>query len=336
MTGVKGASKVDDGSANVVVANDGAAVKSLKFTAFVQDSSGASRDADVRSITVQPSADIAAFTVKRFTVSITVVNFSDTLTGQLVVQASGVSSATRPLVLAAPGGTNRRYATWVLWLSLLVAGAEVAFRARRQYEAMSRGRRFKLGNRVGPANWDLSQSWASTLTVVAAVLGTIVGAGVLPATTHYVSKGGFTGLNLFFGVLAVAAPFAFNSARVVTNLTAQVKELKYEGYVWSFLLSSALTLWAVLGELATLGLLFAELEWAGSLSRVALIPIGVAIAVAIVGVLYYAWRSIGWVLAKQTEFTLAVAERLAQVPRERVDALVAEKGEPTQPPWAVM
>ena len=108
----------------------------------------------------------------------------------------------------------------------------------------------KLGDRMGPPNWDFSKSWGSSFTVLGAVLGTIVAAkGVIPDQPKFLTQpGGYAALNLAFGLIIVLAPFLYRA--LSSPVPVGGAEPQYEGYVWSFLVCTLLTVWAVLGQLA--------------------------------------------------------------------------------------
>jgi hypothetical protein len=80
-----------------------------------------------------------------------------------------------------------------------------------------------------------------------------------------------------------------------------VKEPQYQGYVWSFLFSSMVTLWAVAGELLTVFLLFREIRTAQSLSKLSVwVMLGVVVFAAVL-LLLYAWTSIRAILKDQID-----------------------------------
>jgi hypothetical protein len=106
---------------------------------------------------------------------------------------------------------------------------------------------------------------------------------VLPANTELLPKAQYFGLSRLFGALTVVAPFGYNAVRCPEK-TDGGKRLEYHGYVWSLLSATALTLWAVLGQLVTLSLLLKELhnaisglvssifQWGLLLTAIGLIP----------------------------------------------------------------
>jgi hypothetical protein len=64
--------------------------------------------------------------------------------------------------------------------------------------------RAALKTAIGDASWDFSKSWASNITVVGAILGTVLSAKILPTPTAVVdSPNGYTALSLLFGALVV-------------------------------------------------------------------------------------------------------------------------------------
>ena len=108
----------------------------------------------------------------------------------------------------------------------------------------------------GP-KWSLD-SWATTVTAAGAVLGTVLGALTFPDTPEQVSKDTLVSLNVFFGLLLVTGPFLLKALR-----RPSASPTDQEGGLWgtnlTVLLASCMILAAVVGEIATLGLLFSEL-----------------------------------------------------------------------------
>jgi hypothetical protein len=148
---------------------------------------------------------------------------------------------------------------------------------------------------LGPANWSYSESWATSLTLVGALLGTILGAGVLPDELDLFSKAGYSAFNVLFGMLVLVAPLVYAAAQNRLQDAADGTP-QYQGATWAFAVASIVTMWGVLGELATVGLLFREIEKAGGLST-GLVVLGSCILVAIIIVAgIYTWRRIGFIL----------------------------------------
>ena len=171
-----------------------------------------------------------------------------------------------------------------------------------------------LTSRLGPADWSFSTSWASNITVVGALLGTILSAGVLPDATK-VSKATYAGLNLFFGVLILVAPLLYTATQnaVEVHRRDPEKETQYQGYVFAFLAASAITLWAVVGELVTVLLLFREIRVGNSIPEPAIWVMGAIIVLACLLLARYAWTTIDTVITTECELRPARQARKRQL-----------------------
>src|SRR5437867_3237308 len=189
---------------------------------------------------------------------------------------------------------------WLVFGPLIVATALVVVRA----VVLDRRVSFSLWNRIGPANWDLSKSWASNVTVLGATLGTIIAAkGVVPDTTSHLSNASFAGLDVFFGVLVAIAPLFFNAFRTVKQRHNRHgdKEAQFVGFVGTFFIAAIITLWGCIGQLATLLALVQEIQAAGSLSPEIVDVLGAVFASTIILAVIYAWISIGAIAIAQTD-----------------------------------
>lgn len=210
----------------------------------------ASRSASIKA-TLAGSAEIkprqAANVGVRFT---GLKGLTEDATGQIVVQGGSkpvaqsatITPALQPLV------------DWPLVIvlgcmgaSLLLIGA-IALRVLGKRSAA--GGSLLLGPAPGP-KWSYD-SWATHLTAVGALLGTVLGAATLPAVPVQIDKESLVGLSLLFAGLAAAGPFVFQAIRS-PDAKAGEEEGNW-GYTWGLLIACWLTLGAVLGELTTLGL----------------------------------------------------------------------------------
>jgi hypothetical protein len=102
---------------------------------------------------------------------------------------------------------------------------------------------------AGPA-WTAKDSWVTNIAAVGAVLGTVLSNTTLNAKFQAAAPG-LTLLYVVFGGVAALAPLVYGAtaklqSQGITDTT---------GSVWGFLLAGVASLFAVLGELATLGLL---------------------------------------------------------------------------------
>lgn len=199
-------------------------------------------------------------------------------------------------------------ANTALVLSSLVLAALVVVAAR----AISRPR----GTTIDFPQWEFSKSWASNLTVVGAVLGTVLSAKVLPKRTVVVTPDGYTALSLLFGILVVIAPFLYTAFRKGKRTPTGPE---YEGRNGVFLVASAVTIWAVCGEIGTIGLVLYEAQHGKALALGAVIPMLVALGAALVLTCVYAIQSIRLLL----ECEAPEAEERETKERIRTEAPVA-------------
>jgi hypothetical protein len=144
---------------------------------------------------------------------------------------------------------------------------------------MSKDWRLALGSVSKNVKWDFSKSWASNLTVFGGVLTAVFAAKILPdqaavgttaITPVFATAAGYTSLSLLFSILIVFAPFVFVAIRSIPS------GANGYGRGAGLLAACWLTLWAVVGELTTVGLIFYEAFHGQTVS------LGVAIAVWIV------------------------------------------------------
>ena len=230
-------------------------------------------------------------------------------------------SVAAPLPRAASSGTR-----WWIWLvvfaPLVAALAFVGWCWRAKPQGS------KLRDRLGPANWDFSASFGSTLTVFGSLLGTILSASVLPDTSS-APPGTYAALNLLFGVIVVVAPFIYTATQKPEQVhqDSTITEPQYQGYVRWFLIATVMTLWAVIGELATIGLVFNEIRAGGSMPAIVLWVL-VVVLVASGGFLFLlAQRRIEAILTEQSATDENLGAKRQEV-RQRLQTL----GLPNVPP----
>jgi hypothetical protein len=145
----------------------------------------------------------------------------------------------------------------------------------------------KPGDPLGEVDWSFTDSWASTLTAVGALLGTILAtSGIIAQDAEPLTSNALTGLNLFFGALVVIAPLVFSAAQKAEPPQAKDESPRYKGFIWSLLLACFLTIWGVLGELGTLFLLLREVE-AGFFHASVMWVFTAVLGVAVVAVFAY-------------------------------------------------
>lgn len=190
----------------------------------------------------------------------------------------------------------------------------------------------QLCDRMGPEVWDPKQSWASTVTAIGALLGTVLSARDLPIKTEGGTiKTEFLGMSIFFGALILIAPLIYNATRTKKKVDDKAgepgeKKDQYQGYVWSFMLSSLITLWGAVGQVIALFLFFGMLklslatafQWLFGLTLFPLIPL-------------YAWRSIR--IAIQTA---DVAATKKQTELDWKSRGIQKQSEPPLPEWSIL
>ncbi len=223
---------------------------------------------------------------------------------------------------------------------------------------------YGLMDRMGHAQWDFTTSWASILTVVGALLGTVL-SGQQGATAQY----GY--LNLFFLLLVALAPLVYNfigsleeadptlTAQNQSNTSALVQGLtqsnpnvdkntedpmtyQYQGYVWGFLTASTFTLWAVIGELFTLIVLLGDIARPSSVNAYVLV-IQLFLVVVVLCVGYYGWKTVPWTLQAQVSHKIArkkvqrnYLEIVRKMSPEEAAAAQGKRPEPALPSWSLL
>jgi hypothetical protein len=174
----------------------------------------------------------------------------------------------------------------LVWGSLALSIALLAARWWRLSKPRPR-----MSDPMGEVNWSFSNSWASSMTAGGAFLGTILAASVIPASAVPFSPGALAGLNLLFGFIIVLAPLTFSASSRINKPAPPDTGPDYVGYVGLFLVAVGLTIWATLGELATIAILLDELQ-SGTLSSALTWLFFVLLLISIAGIGCYAWGTI--------------------------------------------
>jgi hypothetical protein len=145
---------------------------------------------------------------------------------------------------------------------------------------------------MGASQWTFSSSAATNLTFVGSLLGMVLVSSSIPDFPHQMTKQSFTVLSLTFAVFAGLSPILYNFCCEPVGLdSANSQLLDFQGWVWLFLIADGLTIWAVCGQLGTLGLLFNEFANRQHISRV-IAGCAWCVAVAVgVALLIYCFRS---------------------------------------------
>jgi hypothetical protein len=169
--------------------------------------------------------------------------------------------------------------------------------------------RLGLGLLTGPApgpKWSF-ESWASHLTGVGGLLGSVVVLAVIPAVSEQVEKESLVELNILFAALAAIAPFVFQAVRRRDAKALENLEEEGWGFTWALLIACWLVLGATLGQLSTLGLTVWVITGGGTLGVALEVLLGILVLLAVYYVIAttYALASIDWkeiaMLATQKE-----------------------------------
>lgn len=158
--------------------------------------------------------------------------------------------------------------------------------------------RGKLGTLVGGPQWSFGTSFATNFTVGAGLLTPLLGVSVTSDALHYMTKSSYTLLALLFAALLLIAPalFSFFSVpRQIISAPGQTTTTA-SGSVRLFLVTSALMIVAVAGQLITVGLAIGEVKFRGSLNWPAAIFIFCLLVTAGVGTIVVAVRTLNTLL----------------------------------------
>ena len=195
---------------------------------------------------------------------------------------------------------------------------------------------------LGPATWDYSSSWASTFTLVGALLGTVLAqSGVLPQPTRYLSsRASYAGLNVAFVIITVLAPLVYTalSSGEPPQRGMGVGRPHYQGFVWGFLLATVLTLWGSLGQVVTVIFLLREIAASDGLSSSATIALDGLLGMSILLFCVYSWRGIAWIVTFQGNQTSKSDSGCAPALPVGPNLLEGRKGSsaPSLPPWHLL
>jgi succinate dehydrogenase hydrophobic anchor subunit len=236
-----------------------------------------------------------------------------------------------------------RIPSWLYWLIFAPIPIGIIW-VVIAYFRINQTERCGLDRHMGPATWNFSQSWASNITAVGALLGTILTAGFLPDETA-LPKATYAYLNFFFGVLVVVAPFVYTavSTPVPVHKRTPGTQAQFQGFVAGFIVAAGLTMAAVLGELCTIFLLFNEIQAVNSVPGAAEIFVGILLAIAGVLVFVYTWVSVQAIIKDQCKAEREKSQRQKAKRAELIsrgfaaEQVPAEQDlTPDRPPWPVL
>jgi hypothetical protein len=287
----------DDSSGKISVwlKNTSAKEVTPEFVASLEDADGHAIPAEDASVVTVDDEDnpvdpppLAANDVARYRLYLKGSAADEDGSGQLVATGAGVAAASVSLSVG-PDSNITRGVDAALVIPFAAAFVLILIAVFAVVMPVS------LASPLGTLDFDFSQSFASTLTAVGALLGTIISAGVLADETVNLSKEAFTALNLLFGVAIVAAAIVYSACQKAVweddpnDGDKQIRQL--QGYVGPFLLACLITAWAVFGELWVSWLLVDELGESNGLTSFAVDVFKALLIVAAVAMAFYTlWR----------------------------------------------
>lgn len=188
---------------------------------------------------------------------------------------------TRSLLLSAP--SNETYSTWIVCASASVAFIFCCI----AIAVFWRGLRLPMGG----AQWDFTSSWATHVTVGGGILAIIFAASLLPDYPHFLTKQAYMTINLLFSVLIILAPAVYNLTCTPSSPDAN-GTVCYKGIVLFFLGAAAVTMWAVIGQLLTIGFLFREFVVRSYVALPSIVVFFAVLTFVGLSLLTFCWRNI--------------------------------------------
>lgn len=141
--------------------------------------------------------------------------------------------------------------------------------------------RENLENPVCAPQWNFATSFASNFTIGTGLLTPLLGANVITDELHYMTKFHYVLLSILFAGLLLLAPAIFSFLSVPREIKTPAGQTSTAsiGTVGLFLATSAVMVCAVLGQLITVGLAFAEVRFRGYIGYA---PVAVMISLLLV------------------------------------------------------
>jgi hypothetical protein len=187
------------------------------------------------------------------------------------------------------------------WLGLPLYGALVAGGLYLVTSAL--WLRKWLDKSMGGPQWGFGTSFATNFTVGTGLLSLILGGSVITDALHYLTKTHYLLLSLVFAALLLIAPalFTFFSKQQKFPSSSGPPVVAAVGWVWLYILTSTLMLGAVVGQLITVGLVMAEVQYRGYLPGWFLAFVVVLLVTACIGTVKCAANVVPSYLNQQRE-----------------------------------
>lgn len=220
------------------------------------------------------------------------------LTG-LVVISGGAKPVAQPVTVIPAIRPPNDWVTLIVGVSFGIALILIATVAVEVGASANRGEHWKrLLQRAPPPKLSYA-SWASHVTVFGALLTTVLASSTLPEVPEQIDKSSLVRLSLLFGGLIVVAPFIFEAIqspaanRLAKNkVTPEAEAEGGSGLILVLIVSCGLTVAAVVGQIATIGLATWEIVGAHNTLRIAIeVALGLMAALAFYYVLLEASKA---------------------------------------------
>ena len=191
-----------------------------------------------------------------------------------------------------------------------------------------------IARQMGPANFDFTKSFASTITTVGAVLTTLLAAkNLITSPKPHLDQATYAALSLFFGILVVLAPFTYRAlSRAKPVTTNQGPDIQYQGYAGGFLLATWLTVWAVLGQVIVIFFFITDLQGSAGVEAL-LLALFIAAGLLLV---VYVWVSVQVVLSIQADRAAHKSKLQFQFAVVNQSVTDAELSNAPLPAWQVL
>jgi hypothetical protein len=280
---IKGGADHHMATLTVLVANSGDSATPLTASALIDDSSNPGCEQTQLPSRITGARTVAAHQTAPVTVVLTLAQSCSGRSGTLVLHGDpGVDPATVRFNVTRVLGAAKTAIPGFIALALAAATLLWFFK-------LTDGRRWFIDADVAIApSWTISGSWLTNIGVITGILGAVLGAGsgYLSDLVPGLSTQPFVGLSLAFTGVLVGAPIIYYALSKQQYDPATNKTVTL-GTARALTALMIVTVFAVYGELATVGLLVYESNrpWL----EVGPLLFGLALAIAATGV--YAVRS---------------------------------------------
>jgi hypothetical protein len=160
-----------------------------------------------------------------------------------------------------------------------------------------------LGKMVGGPQWNFSTSFATNFTVGTGLASLLLGSNFITDALHYMTKLQYGILGALFAAVLLLGPALFWFFGTPKEITTQAGAKTTVSFAqgWLLLVVVALMTGAVIGQLFTVGLAVAELWFRGAVGDIAAWGVEGLLALAAVGTVVCAGRTVSACLAEGPE-----------------------------------